>query len=138
MKLTPTEAIEIGLNIAPIDIYNGSNKSPSRNCGCIKLSLTKTKANGKQTTSLMHLTSHCMQLLMHLSKIYKPDFEQIIIPREISPIHEVFFIPNLTTVLPKEGESIEEYINNFQEGTSNKSIQIYTYGSAQRSYLYGN
>ena len=57
------------------------------------------------------------------------DLKQIV--PEISLIHEIFFIPNLTTVLPNEGESTEEYINNFEEGTSEKSMLIFTDGSAQ-------
>ena len=72
-----------------------------------------------------------MELLMHLSKMHKLGFEHIFIPPEISPIHEVFFIPNLTTVLTNEGESTEEYINNFQEGFSDKSMLIFTGGSVQ-------
>ena len=79
----------------------------------------------------MHLTSLCRQLLMHLSKTHKLDLEQIVIPSEMSPIHEVFVIPNLTTVLPNEGESTEEYINHFQEGISDKSMLIFTDRSAQ-------
>ena len=63
---------------------------------------------------------------MDLSKTHKLDVDQIVIPPKISPIHKVFFIPNLTTVLPNERESIEEYINNFQEDTSDKSIVIFT------------
>ena len=47
---------------------------------------------------------------MHLSRTHKLDLEQIVIPPEISPIHEIFFIPNLKTVLSNERESTEEYI----------------------------
>ena len=81
----------------------------------------------------MHLTSPCRQLLMHLSRAHKLDFKQIVIPPEIPPIyiHEVYFIPKLTTALPNEGESTEEYINNFQESTTDKSMLIFTDGSAQ-------
>ena len=68
---------------------------------------------------------------MHLSKTHKLVIEQIVIPPEISLIHEVFFIPNLKTVLLNERESTEEYINNFQEGTSDKSMLIFTDGFAQ-------
>ena len=74
----------------------------------------------------MHFTSLCRTLLMHLSKTQILDLEQIVIPSEISSIHEVFFIPKLTTVLPNEGESTEEYIKNFQEGTSHKAMLIFT------------
>ena len=35
------------------------------------------------------------------------------------------------TVLPNEGESTEEYINNLQEDTSDKSMLIFTDGFAQ-------
>ena len=79
----------------------------------------------------MHLTSLCRHLLMHLSKTHTLDIEHVAIPLEISPIHEVFFIPNLTTVLPDERESAEEYINNFQEENSVKTMLIFTDGSAQ-------
>ena len=103
----------------------------------IKFNKNKSKWETNNFTNALNITLYATPHAS-LSKIYKPDFEQIIIPREISPIHEVFFIPNLTTVLLKEGESIEEYINNFQEGTSNKPMHIFTYGSAQGSYLYGN
>ena len=61
----------------------------------MKTNRTKT-TNEKQAASLMHLTSLCRQLLMHLSKTHKLDIEQIVIPPEISPIHEFFFIPNCT------------------------------------------
>ena len=44
---------------------------------------------------------------MDLSKTHKLDVDQIVIPPEISPTHKVFFIPNLTTVLPNERESIK-------------------------------
>ena len=33
--------------------------------------------------------------------------------------------------MPNEGESTEEYINNFEEGTSEKSMLIFTDGSAK-------
>ena len=35
---------------------------------------------------------------------YKLDIEQIVIPPGILPIHEVFFIQNLTTIMPNEKE----------------------------------
>ena len=68
---------------------------------------------------------------MYLSKTHKLDIEQIVIPPEISPIQEVFFTSKLTTVLPNERESIEEYITSFQEGTSDNFMLIFTDGSAQ-------
>ena len=52
----------------------------------------------------MHLTSLFRQLLMYLSKVHNLDLEKIVIPQEISLIYEVFFVPNLRTVLPNEGE----------------------------------
>ena len=52
----------------------------------------------------MHLTSLFRQLLMYLSKVHNLDLEKIVIPQEISPIYEVFFVPNLITVLPNEEE----------------------------------
>ena len=119
MKSKPTEALKSELNIAPIDLtleelqQMEAIKLLQKNCGYIKINITKT-ANGKQTTPLMHLTSLCRQLLMHLFKTHKLDLEQTVIPPEISAIHEVFFIPNLTTVLRNDRESTEEYINNFQ------------------------
>ena len=41
---------------------------------------------------------------MYLSKVHNLDLEKIVIPQEISPIYEVFFVPNLITVLPNEEE----------------------------------
>ena len=89
--------------------FNIRRIETSGSCIYIKTNITKT-TNGKQTTPLKYLKSLCRQLVMHLSRTHKLDLEQIVIPPEISPIHEIFFIPNLTTVLSNERESTEEYI----------------------------
>ena len=101
-----------------------------KNCGYIKTNITKA-TNVKQTTPLMHLTSLCRQLFTHLSKTHGLDIEQIVIPPEIPRICEVFFTPNLTTVLPNERKSTEEYLNNFQEGISDRFMLTFTDGSVQ-------
>ena len=62
---------------------------------------------------------------------YKLDIEQIVIPPGFSPIQEVFFIQNLTTIMPNEKESTEEFINNLQKGTSVIFMLIFTDGSAE-------
>ena len=62
---------------------------------------------------------------------YKLDIEQIVIPPGISPIQEVFFIQNLTTIMPNEKECTEEFINNLQKGTSVIFMLIFTDGSAE-------
>ena len=79
MKSTPTEALKNELNITPIDL----RLEKLQRIEAVKLiqknwvyQNTKT-ANGKQTTPLMHLTSLCRQLMMHLSKMHKLDFEKI-------------------------------------------------------------
>ena len=79
MKSTPTEAPENELNITSIDLRlegleQMEAKKSKKICKYIKLNITKT-TNGKQTTPLMHLTSLCRQLLMHLSKTHKLDLE---------------------------------------------------------------
>ena len=94
----------------------------------------------KMKSPLENLRSLTKQILQFLSQTKKYNVNQLLLPKETPATFEIFYIPDLLLTLPetkllslvptKNTNSVQHYINSIMDTGTNKTMIVFTDGSA--------